>query len=147
MEKKRSRGVTIFSVIVIICSIPYLLPLAASFLLFVRGLRPIPVPSSGHTQSIILGFCWLTAAIGCLRLNYYWGRLLMLFLSIFALCRDILLGIFTFKQGMDSIISMHPMISKKLILTGGIIIFSLETIFLISLIVFFTRPKVKEQFK
>ena len=147
MEKKRSRGVTIFSVIVIIWSIPFLFPLVASFLLFARGLRPIPVPSSGYTQSIILGFCWLIAAIGCLRLNYYWGRLLMLFLSIFALCRDILLGLFTFKQGMDSIVRMYPMISKQLILTGGIIILSLEAIFLISLLVFFTRPKVKEQFR
>lgn len=150
MEKKRSKGVTIFSVMAIILSLIHLLPLVLVFSLFDRVLCPTlapQVPPSTHIVNIILGFGWLVAGIGCLRLKYYWGRMLMLFLAVFVLCKDMIFGIFTFKQSTGPIMSISPMISRQQVLTVGIISLLLEAIFFISLIVFFTRPKVKEQFK
>ena len=150
MEKKRSKGVTIFSVIAILLSLVHLLPLILVFAMLGRVLcsTSVPrVPPSTHIVNIIIGFGWLVAGIGCLRLRYYWGRMLMLFLAVFVLCKDMIFGIFTFEQSTGPFMSISPMISRQQVLTVGIISLLLEAFFFISLIVFFTRPKVKEQFK
>ena len=147
MEKKRSRGVTIFGVLAIILSLVHLLPLVFYFLFLAGGICLIILPLSALFLNIFLGFAWLVAGIGCLRLEDYWGRIPMLFISVFVLSKDILFGIFTFRQNIDSIMNIYQEISRQQVLAVGIIYFLLEAAFLISLIVFFTRPKVKEQFR
>lgn len=147
MEKKRSRGITIFSAIAIILSLVHLLPLVVYFLFLAVGICLIMIPLSTLFLNVFLGFAWLVAGIGCLRLKDYWGRIPLIFISLFVLCKDTLFGIFTFKQNIDSIMNIYPAISKQQVLIAAAIYFLLEAAFLISLIVFFTRPQVKEQFR
>jgi len=126
MAKKRSVGVAVFGILIIIFSMIILYGSIRMTIFF--GKAPI-------TQ-IIMASLWLISGIGVLRL-IPWARITIIIPPIYIILN---LAIFIFNKG-----KVYDVIStlgtKFIALTLICIIFSCLTIF------FFTRPKVKEQFK
>ena len=123
MEKKRSIGVTIFSWIFILQGINGILP---------RG--------EVNTFSVITGGWALAAGIGMLKLlnpARLGAIILYVFLAGYAL-------FYTIALAMQYSINQYP---ESMIVSKALSLFIVSAVFLIVLTIFFTRPKVKEQFK
>lgn len=151
MKKKRTAGVTVFGLMVIFWSFNYFFFPALYLLLsfFFRSISKIhtPIYLPSYFSQMFFGLCWLTCGIGILRLNNYLGRLLAVCLAVIEFCRNILFGIFTINEGLAPSFLEYLRIPKQLIRPSAYLIFFLNAIFLILLVIFFTRPKVREQFK
>jgi hypothetical protein len=135
MENERCKGIKILAVYILLCTVPALF---ASFIGGISGSYP-----KGATEGavdIIMRILFIsspvlfiTAGIGLLKLKN-WARLMTMFLS--PALSFIAIGIFALF--LDVLIS--PKIASLIIPYG-------VGVMAIGIIVYLTRPKVKEQFK
>jgi len=137
MEKKRSVGVTIFGIIVIIVSIFEILSgfVGGTMICLVAGVKPHAIFIGVMFLFTMIGIMYLIGGFGILSLKY-WARNLILLVSFF---KSILIILSLF-LGIKVVIK-EP--AAALYFIPQIIVLFL----LISILYFLTRPKVKEQFK
>jgi len=123
IKKKRSVGVTIFSWIFIL-----------------QGINALLIRGEFDVFTIITGAWALATGIGMLKLlnpARLSAIVLYIFFTGYALFYTIVLS-------MRYSISQHP---ESMIISKVLSLFIVSVAFMIVLIIFFTRPKVKEQFK
>jgi hypothetical protein len=126
MEKKRSPGVTISGIVFIIWPIFYLVRIAMASLNLTNCLFFSFLPNISNPIFLLQKLLFILCGIGILRLAK-WGRILVLCISSF--------GIVVW---VAAIIVKSPLsLMNKL----------LHVIIYVFLCWFFTRPKIKEQFK
>jgi len=137
MEKKRSRGVIILGVCLLICVIP---GLAAAFIGAISGSVPgsILLDIAMRIPVILSPIIFLLTGIGVLMLKN-WARLLVLFLS--PILSYVAIG---FGSILVEVFLPTSKLSAKVI--SAIIIPGMIIMFL-CILYYLTRPKVKEQFK
>ena len=134
--RKRSKGVTVFGIITILISISYLLPVSIAFLLFLSTSRvPVSFAGGDYSKGLILGLCWMTSAIYILKLKK-WGRSSIIILNCYMIFDNMFWMIFNFN-----------VVFKQATWPATLTIAILNVITAICFIIFFARPKVKEQFK
>ena len=155
MEKKRSIGVTVFGILCIIYTLLHfsmplsLLKEAMSFVMGKMSTSPfnmvVLVAMSIISWGELIGF--FVGGIGVLRLAS-WGRRLVIIAAILGIFAWAYAGILGGKYTVENKTSLFPFqLSDTLIFISGFIGTMICSIFNLLCIFFFTRPKVKEQFK
>jgi len=137
MEKKRSVGVTVFGIIMIIVGILGILSslVGGSMICSIAGVKPHAIFLGVGFLFTTIGIMYLIGGFGVLSLKP-WARNLTLLLSSFNSILIILMLLGTVKVIVKDPIAILYCIPQILLL-----------FLLIGIIYFFTRPKVKEQFK
>ena len=123
MAKKRLIGVTFFGILAIAFSIMMFI----SYLPHLHSLRFL------STMRLLTGLCWLICGVGVLRL-LPWARL-----GLIALSAIYIIDTFSPLEPILYVIKTVDIYALAGISTG--------LLYFISMIVYFTRPRVKEQFK
>lgn len=129
MQKIRSVGVTVIATITILYATSHII-------LFLEK----------DIINTLFGICLFISAVGILKLKN-WGRILIILLAIYDLISEVIPDILQSNKIIGDVINQHPNIPQQLLFLIGFFLLILLIIFDIFIIVFFTRPKVKEQFK
>ena len=124
MVEKRSKGITLFGVLGIIFSISLLLTITPKIFIVFKIQTLLQV---------IAAFGWLIFSIGILKLKS-WARQGMIIVTMYYIFDTF----FPPKVFWEALTKYFPI---------SVIIITISLIFFCSIIFFFTRPKVKEQFK
>ena len=126
MEKKRSKGVTILSIAIILYSLLFIL----AFLIF-------PLIQNGKPQEmplLLVVFCLLVSSFAILKLKP-WSRYWIIVLMSGVIGRSLVSILLVYFRGQG--VSIQNVVAE----------YGIDWVMAISSIYFLTRPKVKEQFK
>lgn len=148
--KKRSVGVTVLGVVILLYSF-FNLVHDINFLLFVLIKRPCgshcvsffsPRFLLAHSEILVL-LCFFIASIGILRVKK-WGRILVLYTSILLLLYNIKhFRMCFYMLNETNVWFLRLLLILFIVIVFGALLFALPVLSLY----FFTRSKVKEQFR
>jgi len=138
MEQKRSKGITVIGYLGIALS----LCMIGGILMLINGYFNVAESLIGLIRFSLL----LIFSIGLLKLKN-WARIGFIALELVEFFNDVLFKLFNLSNEAETLQILFRALSKDTSTNYVLLFLGMETIIIVVIIFYLTRPKVKEQFK